>query len=181
MSVKYLLTMILAITFFAATAMHLQKANDLIGTWKYTVSSVPPEYETGMMTFEQKDDKTTGYSRLAGAYGNEGVDDRPGQGNIQIGLPGRTAECNHVTQDGDKLTGTIVSQDGEFPITAVKSPPNRDTKRIFKSRGVSPISRLFWLKLASPVHISRCSASPRRLLPLFPHLFEPACHCEWKS
>ena len=121
MSVKYLLTMILAITFFAATAMHLPKANDLIGTWKYTVSNVPPEYETGMMTFEQKDDKTTGY--LGSQERMEMKELMIDQGKVTFKLDFQGGLLNvTMTQDGDKLTGTIVSQDGEFPITAVKEP-----------------------------------------------------------
>lgn len=119
MKVKYLLTMILAVTFFAVTARSLKTANDLVGTWKYTVSNVPPEYETGFMTFEQKDDKTTGYLGQQERMEMKELNVDQGKVTFKLDFQGGLLTVT-MTQDGDKLSGTIVSQDGEFPITAVK-------------------------------------------------------------
>lgn len=121
MKVKYLLTMILALTIFAVTAKDLKTANDLIGTWKYTVSNVPPEYETGVMTFEEKDNKTTGYLGQQERMEMKELTVDQGKVTFKLDFQGGILTVT-MTQDGDKLSGTIVSQDGEFPITAVKEP-----------------------------------------------------------
>ncbi|WP_353718480.1 hypothetical protein [Dyadobacter sp. 676] len=121
MKVKYLLTMILAVAIFAVTAKNVKTANDLIGTWKYTVSNVPPEYETGFMTFEQKDDKTTGYLGQQERMEMKELTIDQGKVTFKLDFQGGILTVT-MTQDGDKLSGTIVSQDGEFPITAVKEP-----------------------------------------------------------
>lgn len=119
MKVKHLLTMILAFTIFAVTAKNVKTANDLIGTWKYTVSNVPPEYETGFMTFEQKDDKTTGYLGQQERMEMKELTIDQGKVTFKLDFQGGILTVT-MTQDGEKLTGTIVSQDGEFPITATK-------------------------------------------------------------
>ncbi|ACT93334.1 hypothetical protein [Dyadobacter fermentans] len=121
MKVKYLLTMILALTIFAVAAKDLKTANDLIGTWKYTVSNVPPEYETGVMTFEEKDNKTTGYLGQQERMEMKELTVDQGKVTFKLDFQGGILTVT-MTQDGDKLSGTIVSQDGEFPITAVKEP-----------------------------------------------------------
>lgn len=121
MKVKYLFTLILAVTFFAATAKNTRSANDLVGTWKYTVSNVPPEYESGFMTFEQKDNKTTGYLGQQERMEMKELTVDQGKVTFKLDFQGGILTVT-MTQDGDKLSGTIVSQDGEFPITAVKEP-----------------------------------------------------------
>lgn len=119
MKVKYLLTMILAVACLAATARNLKTADNLIGTWKYTVSNVPPEYETGTMTFEQKDSKTTGYLGDTEKMEMKELTVDQGKVTFKLDFQGGILTVT-LNQDGDKLSGTIVSQDGEFPITAVK-------------------------------------------------------------
>ncbi|MHA4739219.1 hypothetical protein [Dyadobacter sp. MSC1_007] len=121
MKVKYLLIMIIAITAFSVSARGTKMANDLIGTWKYTVSNVPPEYETGVMTFEQKDDKTTGFLGQQEKMEMKELTIDQGKVTFKLDFQGGLLTFT-MTQDGDKLTGTIVSQDGEFPITATKEP-----------------------------------------------------------
>ncbi|MCF0073932.1 hypothetical protein LZD49_25855 [Dyadobacter sp. CY261] len=127
MSVKHLLTLILAVTFFTvanvASAKNINTAGDLVGTWKYTVSNVPPEYETGVMTFEQKDNKTTGYFGQQERMDMKELTVDQGKITFKLDFQGGVLTVT-MTQEGDKLTGTIVSQDGEFPITAVKEAKN---------------------------------------------------------
>lgn len=117
MKAKHLLTLILAITFFTATAF--RTADDLMGTWKYTVSNVPPEYETGMMTFEQKDGKMVGYLGQQERMEMKDLTVDQGKVTFKLDFQGGILTVT-MTQNGDKLSGTIVSQDGEFPITATK-------------------------------------------------------------
>jgi hypothetical protein len=117
--VNYLLILLVTISMFSVAARKAIVANDLLGTWKYTVTNVPPEYETGFMTFEQKDDKTVGY--LGSTEKMEMKELTIDQSKITFKLDFQGGLLTFtLTQDGEKLSGTIVSQDGEFPITAVK-------------------------------------------------------------
>ncbi|MCF0050584.1 hypothetical protein MUK70_06090 [Dyadobacter chenwenxiniae] len=123
MKMKYLFLVIFAITMFSAQAGNFFKAGDLAGTWKYTVSNVPPEYETGTMVFEQKDDKWSG--SLGSTERMEMKELAVDQGKITFKLDFQGGVLNvTLNQEGDSLKGTIVSQDGEFPITAVKEAKN---------------------------------------------------------
>lgn len=93
-------------------------ADELVGTWKYTVSNVPAEYESGTMTFEKKDDKLVGF---LGPDKAEMKDLTVEQGKVSFKLNFQGGIINiKMTQDGDKLSGAVVSNDGEFPIAAVR-------------------------------------------------------------
>jgi hypothetical protein len=73
------------------------------------------------MTFEQKDDKTTGYLGQQERMEMKELTIDQGKVTFKLDFQGGILTVT-MTQDGDKLSGTIVSQDGEFPITAVKEP-----------------------------------------------------------
>ena len=119
MKMKYFFLAIFAITMFTVQARHVFLADELAGTWKYTVSNVPPEYETGQMTFEQKDDKWSGF--LGSTERMDMKELAVDQGKITFKLDFQGGLLNvTMTQEGETLKGMIVSQDGEFPITAVK-------------------------------------------------------------
>ncbi|SKB81299.1 hypothetical protein [Dyadobacter psychrophilus] len=123
MKVKYFFLAIFAITMFSVQAHGFLKANDLVGNWKYTVSNVPPEYETGVMTFEEKEGKLSG--SLGSTEKMEMKELVVDQGKITFKLDFQGGLLNvTLVQEGDSLKGTIVSQDGEFPITAVKEAKN---------------------------------------------------------
>lgn len=123
MKVKYLFLAIFAITMFSVQAHGLLQANDLVGNWKYTVTNVPPEYETGVMTFEEKDSKLSGY--LGSTEKMEMKELMVDQGKITFKLDFQGGILSvTLNREGDSLKGTIVSQDGEFPITAVKEAKN---------------------------------------------------------
>jgi len=99
------------------------KIDNLAGSWKYTVSNVPPEYETGQMTFEQKDDKWSG--SLGSTEKMEMKELVVEQDKVTFKLDFQGGLLNvTLTPDVESLKGTIVSQDGEFPITAVKEAKN---------------------------------------------------------
>ena len=116
---NFLLVMFLLISMLSVQAGRKKAANELTGTWKYKVSNVPPEYETGVMTFEEKDGKTTGYLGQTEKSEMKELTVAEGKVTFKLDFNGGILTVTMV-QDGDKLNGTIVSQDGEFPITAVK-------------------------------------------------------------
>lgn len=123
MKMKYFFLAILAIGMLTAQARGFFKIDNLAGSWKYTVSNVPPEYETGQMTFEQKDDKWSG--SLGSTEKMEMKELMVEQDKVTFKLDFQGGLLNvTLTQDGESLKGTIVSQDGEFPIIAVKEAKN---------------------------------------------------------
>jgi hypothetical protein len=94
-------------------------ASELLGTWKYTVSDVPPEYEKGLMTFEQKDEKWVGYIGQAEKMEMKELKVEKEKITFKINLEGDLISVN-LTKNGDKLTGKVVSSEGEFSIVAAK-------------------------------------------------------------
>ncbi|MCF2493145.1 hypothetical protein [Dyadobacter chenhuakuii] len=123
LKVKFFFLAIFAISMFSVQAHGTLKANDLVGSWKYTVTNVPPEYETGVMTFEEKDGKLSG--TLGSTEKMEMKELVVDQGKITFKLDFQGGLLNvTLMQEGESLKGTIVSQDGEFPITAVKEAKN---------------------------------------------------------
>jgi hypothetical protein len=113
MKAKYLLLAMIAVGIISLAAKKAFTADELVGTWKYTVSNVPPEYETGFMTFEQKDGKLTGY--LGQTERSEMKELTVDQGKVTFKLDFQGGLLT--------MTGVISSQDGEFPISAVKDAP----------------------------------------------------------
>jgi hypothetical protein len=106
----------LGVVFVAATSA----ADKLIGTWKYIVTNVPPEYESGTMTFEEKGGKTTGYLGV-GDQKSEMKDLTINQDKVKFNMDFQGGVITiDMVQKGDTLKGTVVTNDGEFPITAVK-------------------------------------------------------------
>ncbi|MCE6989617.1 hypothetical protein [Dyadobacter sp. CY323] len=117
--VNFLLVMFLLISMLSVQAGIKKPANELTGTWKYKVSNVPVEYETGFMTFEEKDGKTSGYLGQSQKSEMKALTVADGKVTFKLDFEGGILTVTMV-QDGDKLNGSVVSQDGEFPITAVK-------------------------------------------------------------
>ena len=118
MRTKYLLMMIMAVGLLSIAARKKVIADEIIGTWKYTISNVPPEYESGYMIFEQKENKTVGFM---------GQDKQPMQ-ELSIAQGKVTFATNFdgglikytLTQKGDSLSGAVATPYGEFPVVAVK-------------------------------------------------------------
>jgi hypothetical protein len=120
MKMKYLLTIIALLCcsiVFELKASSL--ANELLGSWKYTVSDVPPEYEKGVMTFELNDNKTVGYIGQADKIEMNDLKIEKEKITFKLNLDGDIITVN-LTQKGDKLTGTVVSPEGEFLIIAAR-------------------------------------------------------------
>ncbi|MCE7063131.1 hypothetical protein [Dyadobacter sp. CY343] len=118
---RYILLMVIAVSVCSVAARNAFIADDLIGTWKYQISDVPPEYETGFLVFEQKDNKTVGY--VEGGEKNEMQALTVDQGKVTFTTENGSGVFKYsFMQTGDTLTGIIGSQYGDFPIKAIRQP-----------------------------------------------------------
>lgn len=115
----YIFLTLIAISIFSIAARQAFTADDLAGTWKYMISDVPAEYQTGSLVFEQKDNKTVGY--VEGAEKNEMKGLTVDQGKVTFTTESQGGEFKYsLIQKGDTLTGNIASQYGDFGIKAVR-------------------------------------------------------------
>nr|WP_295926652.1 hypothetical protein [uncultured Dyadobacter sp.] len=115
----YIFLLVMAVSVFSMAARNAFTADDLVGTWKYLISDVPPEYESGLLVFEQKDNKTVGY--VESAEKNEMQELTVNQGKVTFTTENQNGVFKYsFTQKGDTLTGMIGSQYGDFPIKAVR-------------------------------------------------------------
>jgi hypothetical protein len=111
--------MLIAIGTFSIAARQAFTADDLAGTWKYMISGVPAEYQTGSMFFEQKAGKTVGYVEGTGKNEMKGI--TVGQGKVTFSTETLSGVFKYsLMQKGDTLTGTIASQYGDFGIKAIR-------------------------------------------------------------
>ena len=110
-----------ACCFVSVAAHHVISADDVIGTWKYLISDVPPEYESGYFTFEQKDDKTVGYVGDTEKVEMKEISIDQGKVLFTTESPAGVFKYSFM-QKGDTLTGMISTQYGDFPIKAVREP-----------------------------------------------------------
>ena len=118
---KYYLLLIIAIGFVSIAAKSAVLQGDIIGTWKYLISDVPPEYESGFFTFEQKDDKTTGY--VGDTEKQEMKELTVDQEKVVFTIESQAGVFKYsFAQKGDTLTGVVSSQYGDFPIKAIREP-----------------------------------------------------------
>ena len=119
MKVKHYLLMVIAIGLGSIAASKAILPAVIIGTWKYLISDVPPEYESGFFTFEQKDNKTVGY---AGDTEKQEMKELVvDQEKVTFTIENQAGVFKYsFAQKGDTLTGIISSQYGDFPIKAVR-------------------------------------------------------------
>src|SRR5688572_20434792 len=111
-----LLTMLAVSVIFVAARV---AADNLIGTWKYKVANVPPEYESGTMTFEEKGGKIVGY--LGSTDRSEMKDLTISENKVKFKLDFQGGVISlDMVQKGDSLKGIVVTNDGEFPIDATR-------------------------------------------------------------
>ncbi|MHA4736907.1 hypothetical protein [Dyadobacter sp. MSC1_007] len=119
MKTKYYFLMVIAIGIFSIAAKKAVTADDLVGTWKYLISDVPAEYESGFFIFEQKENKTVGY--VEASEKQEVKELTVDQGKVTFSTENQNGVFKYsLMQKGDTLTGVISSQYGDFPIKAVK-------------------------------------------------------------
>lgn len=106
---------------FSLTAFSGTADNDIIGSWKYKISDVPPEYETGIMSFVQKNDKTVGFIGDGTDHKAEMKELTIKENKVSFKLAFESREIVvSMVKDGDKMAGKLKTDDGEFPITAEK-------------------------------------------------------------
>jgi len=118
MKTKYFLVMIMAVSLFSIAAKKMVFADEILGTWKYKISNVPPEYESGVMVFEKKENKTVGYM---GQDKQEMQDLMVDQGKVSFSTNFDGGLIKYtLTQKGDSLNGAVATPYGEFPVMAVK-------------------------------------------------------------
>jgi hypothetical protein len=124
MKTRFYFVAILVMSMFFVAARSAMKADELLGKWSYTISNVPPEYESGSMTFEQKDEKITGY--VGEAEQKKEMKELKidgGKVSFKMEFDGGLIDYK-LTLEGEKLNGTVLSNYGEFPILAVRSAKN---------------------------------------------------------
>ncbi|GGH26132.1 hypothetical protein ACN9ML_05390 [Dyadobacter endophyticus] len=118
---KYYLLLIIAIGFVSIAAKSAVLQGDIIGTWKYLISDVPPEYESGFFTFEQKENKTVGY--VGDTEKQEMKELTVDQEKVVFTIESQAGVFKYsFAQKGDTLTGVVSSQYGDFPIKAIREP-----------------------------------------------------------
>jgi hypothetical protein len=54
MKTKYYFLVIFALSIFSIAAQKAVTADDVVGTWKYLISDVPPEYESGFLLLSKR-------------------------------------------------------------------------------------------------------------------------------
>lgn len=118
MKTKFFSIIIIAVCFFSIAAQSIT-ANDILGTWAYKISDVPPEYEAGAFIFEEKDGKTIGYSGQSEKQQMKNLIVDQGKVSFSTDFDGGLIKYSLV-QKGDTLTGAVSTQYGEFPVTAIK-------------------------------------------------------------
>lgn len=119
MKTKYYFLMLIAVAMCSIAAKRAVVADEILGTWKYLISDVPPEYESGFMTFEQKDSKTVGY--VGDTEKQEMKELTVDQGKVTFTTESQAGAFKYsFMQKGDTLTGIVSSQYGDFPIKAIK-------------------------------------------------------------
>lgn len=110
---------IVAACIFSIAAQKVTMGNEILGTWMYKISDVPPEYETGSFIFEEKDGKTIGYSGQSEKQQMKNLIVDQGKVSFSTDFDGSSIKYNLV-QKGDTLIGAVSTQYGEFQVTAVK-------------------------------------------------------------
>jgi hypothetical protein len=119
MRTKYFLTLIVAIGMLSIAAQRVIIADEILGVWKYTISDVPPEYESGYFTFEQKESKTIGYTGQTEKREMKELAVDQDKVTFSTDSEGGLIKYN-LNLKGDSLKGVVETQYGNFPIVAVK-------------------------------------------------------------
>ena len=120
MKTKFLFITLLTIGLFSAIAFARPLGDEVFGTWKYKISEVPDEYQNGVMSFEQKDDKTVGIiGSLDRKMEMKELKIEENKVSFKLLFDSGIIVVNLVL-DGDKMVGKLKTDDGEFAINAEK-------------------------------------------------------------
>jgi lipocalin len=115
----YFFLMLLSVSLLSMEVKNGFMADNLVGTWKYMISDVPAEYQTGSLVFEQKDNNTVGYVESGEKNEIKELTENQGKITFMTDTPAGVFKYSFI-QKGDTLSGTVASQYGDFAIVAVK-------------------------------------------------------------
>jgi len=116
-----ILTVLLTIVAGSFDASAKVRKKDVIGDWKYEVPTAPYGFETGILAFFEKNGKLDGELKLTDGSKISLEQVKLEKDVLSFGL---YVEGGFVTVntkiDGESLTGTVDSPDGELKLTAKK-------------------------------------------------------------
>jgi hypothetical protein len=115
------LTFLFAVVIGSANAVVSQASKDVVGNWKYEVPSAPYGYEKGTLEFTEKEGKLAGEVKFADGYKITMKDVTYEEGVLKCGL---YVDYEYVSVkakiEGNKMTGTVNTPEGEMKLTAEK-------------------------------------------------------------
>jgi hypothetical protein len=116
-----ILTFLFAVVIGSANAVVSPASKDVVGNWKYEVPSAPYGYDKGTLVITEKEGKLAGEVKFADGYKITMKDVTYEEGVLKCGL---YVDYEYVSVkakiEGNKMTGTVNSPDGEMKITAEK-------------------------------------------------------------
>jgi len=116
-----ILTFLLAIIAGSFDASAKVRKKNVIGDWKYEAPTAPYGFETGILAFFEKEGKLDGELKLADGYKISLEDVKLEKNVLSFGL---YVEGGYVTVntkiEGESLSGTVDTPDGELKLTAKK-------------------------------------------------------------
>lgn len=116
----FILTMLISVFAFSSnSAENIKK--DIVGEWKYTVSSAPDGYDSGTLVFEEKENKLTGKVKFAAGYDADFNKVELKENTLTFGLyVDYEYISGEVKIEGKKMEGTVNTPDGKIPLKAEK-------------------------------------------------------------
>lgn len=117
MILAFLFTVVLG----SVNATDNQENNDVVGNWKYEVTSAPVGYDKGVLVIAEKEGKLVGEVKFADGYKIDIKDITYEAGVVKCGL---YVDYEYVSIEakieGTKMTGTVNTSEGEMKLTAEK-------------------------------------------------------------
>lgn len=116
-----ILTFLFTIVLGSVNAGVSQGNSDVVGNWKYEVPSAPVGYDKGTLAISEKEGKLVGEVIFADGYKIDLKDVAYGEGILKCGLYIDYQYISVKTKiEGNKMTGTVNTPDGEMKISAEK-------------------------------------------------------------
>ena len=116
-----ILTFLFAIAVTTVTAGKASNNQDVVGNWKYEVPSAPVGYDKGTLAISEKEGKLVGEVKFADGYKIDLKDVAYDEGILKCGLYIDYQYISVKTKiEGNKMTGTVNTPDGEMKISAEK-------------------------------------------------------------
>ena len=117
MIIAFLFTVVMG----SVNATASQENNDVIGNWKYEVSSAPVGYDKGVLVIAEKEGKLVGEVKFVDGYKIDLKEVTYEAGVVKCGL---YVDYEYVSIEakieGIKMTGIVNTSEGEMKLTAEK-------------------------------------------------------------